>query len=56
MSQADLARESGVSASHISKIEHDQVDPTWGTTRQLAAALRVSMEILAQTAEGYAEP
>jgi transcriptional regulator with XRE-family HTH domain len=55
MSQADLARGSKISASHISKIEHDQVDPTWGTTAQIAAALGVSMEYLAQKAEEYAD-
>lgn len=51
MSQATLASESGVSPSEVSKIESGQVDPAWGTVRQLAEPLGTSVETLAQLEE-----
>jgi len=41
MSQADLAKASGVSREYIARLELDQQDPTLGTMRKLAKALKV---------------
>jgi len=41
MSQADLARASGVSREYIARLELGQQDPTLGTMQKLAKALKV---------------
>ncbi len=43
MSQADLARASGVSREYIARLELAQQDPTLGTLEKLAKALRVKV-------------
>jgi transcriptional regulator with XRE-family HTH domain len=56
LTQLRLALKAGVSSSWLSRIEGGKVDPTWGTMRQLAKALGVSMEALAERAEGFEGP
>ena len=41
ISQADLARASGVSREYIARLELGQQDPTLGTMQKLAKALKV---------------
>jgi transcriptional regulator with XRE-family HTH domain len=43
MSQADLAKASGVSREYIARLELGQQDPTLGTMRKLAKALKVKV-------------
>ena len=43
MGQADLAKASGVSREYIARLELGQQDPTLGTMRKLATALKVTM-------------
>lgn len=43
MSQADLAKASGVSREYIARLELGQQDPTLSTMRKLAKALRVTV-------------
>ncbi|GAA1210826.1 helix-turn-helix transcriptional regulator [Rhodoglobus aureus] len=38
ISQATLARRAGIAQSTISRIEHDEIDPTWSTMQKLLAA------------------
>ena len=55
MTREALVEKSGISASELLKLEEGQADPTWGSMRQLAAALNVSMESLAELAEDFEE-
>lgn len=55
LTQKALAERSEISASWISRIEDGQVDPTWAAVRKLAAALDVSVEAVAELAEGFEE-
>ena len=48
MSQADVAKASGVSREYIARLELGQQDPTLGTMRKLAKALRVKVGALAE--------
>jgi transcriptional regulator with XRE-family HTH domain len=41
MSQADLAKSSGVSREYIARLELGRQDPTLGTLEKLAKALKV---------------
>jgi transcriptional regulator with XRE-family HTH domain len=43
MSQADLAKVSGVSREYIARLELGQQDPTLGTLQKLAKALKVKV-------------
>jgi transcriptional regulator with XRE-family HTH domain len=43
MSQADLAKASGVSREYIARLELAQQDPTLGTLQKLAKALKVKV-------------
>ena len=43
MSQADLAKASGVSREYIARLELGQQDPTLGTLQKLARALKVKV-------------
>lgn len=43
MSQADLAKVSGVSREYIARLELGQQDPTLGTMEKLAKALKVKV-------------
>jgi transcriptional regulator with XRE-family HTH domain len=51
LSQQALAERAGRSASWISQIESGDCDPRWGDMRRVAAALGVSVEVLAELAE-----
>jgi transcriptional regulator with XRE-family HTH domain len=43
MSQAAVAKASGLSREYIARLELGQQDPTLGTMRKLATALKVTM-------------
>ena len=43
MSQADVAKRSGVSREYIARLEVGQQDPTLGTMQKLAKALKVTV-------------
>lgn len=43
MSQADVAKASGLSREYIARLELGQQDPTLGTMRKLAKALKVKV-------------
>jgi transcriptional regulator with XRE-family HTH domain len=53
MTRGQLAERSGVPAVELASIEEGKTDPSWGTTRALAGALGVSLESLAERAEGF---
>jgi len=48
MSQAELAKASGVSREYIARLELGQQDPTLGTIQKLAKALKVTVGELVQ--------
>jgi len=48
MSQADVAKASGVSREYIARLELGQQDPTLGTMRKLATALKVKVGVLVE--------
>ena len=48
MSQADLAKASGMSREYIARLELGQQDPTLGTMRKLAKALKVKVGALVE--------
>jgi transcriptional regulator with XRE-family HTH domain len=48
MSQADLAKASGVSREYIARLELGQQDPTLGTMQKLAKALKVTVGALVE--------
>ena len=43
MTQEALAHAAGVTVGHLSTIERGHSNPTWGTLKGVAAALRISM-------------
>lgn len=55
LSQDALAAKAGVSVSHLSRLENGEVNPTWGTMRQIAAALELSVAELAARSEALAD-
>jgi transcriptional regulator with XRE-family HTH domain len=54
-SQEALAEAAGLHLTWISELESGQVNPSWGTTRRLAAALEVRHAVLATLAEELQE-
>jgi len=48
MSQADLAKASGMSREYIARLELGQQDPTLGTMRKFAKALKVKVGALVE--------
>ncbi len=46
LSQGDLAKLAGCSASYLSMLENSKRDPTLSTVRKIADGLRVPVEIL----------
>jgi len=48
LSQEDLAHAAGVTTGTISAIERGNSNPTWGTVKDIATALEVSMPELAK--------
>lgn len=55
MRQEDLAYKAKIRTGTLSKIELGQANPTWGTVRQLARALRVSLTDLGKAVEDESE-
>lgn len=49
-SQLELARQSGVQQSEISRIEHGQGNPTYQTISAIAGALQMQLTFVASTA------
>jgi transcriptional regulator with XRE-family HTH domain len=47
LTQEALAHEAQVTVSHLSTIERGQSNPTWGTIKRIASALKVEMGELA---------
>jgi transcriptional regulator with XRE-family HTH domain len=54
ISQEDLAYESGVTISALSRIERGLSNPTWSSVRALARALDVEMDELGAAVEQVA--
>ena len=48
MSQAAVAKASGLSREYIARLELGQQDPTLGTMRKLATALKVKVGVLVE--------
>ena len=48
MSQANVAKASGLSREYIASLELGQQDPTLGTMRKLATALKVKVGVLVE--------
>lgn len=55
LSQKDLAQRLGLDPSQMSRLEHGDANPTWGTVKRIAAALDVTLAELAQLAEYFEE-
>lgn len=55
LSQEELAARVGRASSWLSQVESGNRDPSWGDVRRLARALGVSLETLADIAEGRGE-
>jgi XRE family transcriptional regulator, regulator of sulfur utilization len=54
-SQESLAPKAGITPGTLSLIERGEANPTWGTVRQIAAALGVPVSTLAKAAERLEE-
>lgn len=55
LSQKDLAQRLGLDPSQMSRLEHGDANPTYGTVKRIAAALEVTLAELAQLAEYFEE-
>jgi len=55
LSQKDLAQRLGLDPSQMSRLEHGDANPTWGTVKRIAAALEVTLAELAQLGEYFEE-
>lgn len=53
LSQKDLARRMELDPSQMSRLEHGDANPSWGTVRRIAAALEVTLCELARLAEDF---
>jgi transcriptional regulator with XRE-family HTH domain len=53
ITQATLAEQAELPLALIEEIESGRADPAWGDMRRVAAALRVSLEALAELAEEF---
>jgi len=53
MTQEALAQEAGITVGHMSMIERGHSNPTWGTVRSVARALKVPVAGLAKLAEDF---
>ncbi len=49
--QEDLAHRAGLTVAAYARIERGHANPTWATVRRIAAALDVSLTVLAQAVE-----
>lgn len=52
LNPAEVAERAGLSVSVMNRIESGDDDPSWGDVRLVARGLGVSMEVLAEVAEG----
>jgi transcriptional regulator with XRE-family HTH domain len=55
LSQRDLAQKVELDPSQMSRLEHGDANPTWGTVRRIAVALEVTLGELAELAEDFEE-
>jgi transcriptional regulator with XRE-family HTH domain len=53
LSQKDLAQRMELDPSQMSRLEHGDANPSWGTARRIAAALEVSLPELVRLAEDF---
>ena len=53
MTQEALAQEAGITVGHMSMIERGHSNPTWGTVRNVAAALGAPVTELAKLSEEF---
>jgi XRE family transcriptional regulator, regulator of sulfur utilization len=53
--QEDVAYQARLTTSAFARIERGKANPTWTTTRSIAAALGVSLEELGRVVEGGEE-
>jgi transcriptional regulator with XRE-family HTH domain len=56
--QEDLAHRAGLTVAAFARIERGHANPTWTTVRRIAAALEISLSVLAEAVEasGKARP
>jgi len=52
LTQDDLAARASLTGRTLSAIETGKANPTWATVTDIAAALGISLSMLARTAEG----
>jgi transcriptional regulator with XRE-family HTH domain len=55
LSQRELAQKMEIDPSQMSRLEHGDANPTYGTARRIAAALDVTLAELARLAEYFEE-
>jgi transcriptional regulator with XRE-family HTH domain len=55
LDQDDVAERADVAISQLSRLEHGEMNPSWGTIRRIAAALGVPMSELVARAEQIEE-
>jgi transcriptional regulator with XRE-family HTH domain len=55
LSQEELAARAELEPALIARLEAGEVDPTWGDTRRIAAALGTSVDRLAELVEELEE-
>lgn len=53
LSQRDLAQRMELDPSQMSRLERGGANPSWGMARRIAAALEVTLDELARTAEDF---
>jgi DNA-binding XRE family transcriptional regulator len=53
MTQEALAQEAGVTVGHMSMIERGHSNPTWGTVKRVAKAIRTPIADLARMASEF---
>jgi transcriptional regulator with XRE-family HTH domain len=51
LGQDDVAEKADLAISQLSRLEHGQINPSWGTIRRVAAALGLPMSELVARAE-----
>ncbi len=55
LTQEALAEQAGITVTHLSRLERGEINPTWGTMRQIATALGLSVAELAARSEALAD-
>jgi transcriptional regulator with XRE-family HTH domain len=51
LEQADVAKRANLAISQLSRLEHGEINPSWGTVRRIAGALGLPMSELVARAE-----